>query len=575
MTDSTNIFRSGVSREEAENIINKFLNNEHYRVLAVKGKWGVGKTHLVQKLLNEHSGEYYYYASVFGISSIEQLKGRIIANSHQSNSNRVNKLINNTVEWLSINAAKLEKTPKLELGSMQIVGSLMSAVGDLGLNILFNENARNSIICIDDLERKSKLPIDELLGFVEYLVQELKCKIILIYSDDNLDQASKKTLKIYREKVIDREFTLAPTVEENLDFIFEDHPDIEVIKSVFIKTLTNNIRVFRKTRWLIDELSPLIADWQPSLRNQVIRNCIVINLVTIDTDFCKNSSITIDNILSLTDSSKYQNNDGFEEQIQLVHKLSYIGYNSLEIDEIIINSVERSLSSYDETEFIKRGEILNEREEKNQVIEKLRNLGKPYHNSFGNSEQEIIEEIKTFLEENHLYLSISEFEQVEQLASIVELDISQYEEALLEHKLKNSDPHYFNDLNVFRAKLRKHPELAVYLEEQKNQYLQSLDISTAIKNIINSNSLSISPWEKENVTFINNCTVEEYIQWLEKGDSDLYLMVKQFLKFGLPASQKLEQAIRILAKKSKLNKIRAKFLYNIDIDNLPNTNDEN
>lgn len=204
MADSTNTFRSGVSREEAENLINKFLNNENYRVLAMKGKWGVGKTHLVQKLLNEHSGEYYYYASVFGISSIEQLKGRIVANYNQSNLNPVNKFINNVFEWISSNATKLDKTPKFELGSMQIVGSLMSVAGDLGLNILFNENARNSIICIDDLERKSKLPIDELLGFVEYLVQELKCKIILIYSDDNLDQGSQDILQIYKEKVIDR-----------------------------------------------------------------------------------------------------------------------------------------------------------------------------------------------------------------------------------------------------------------------------------------------------------------------------------------------------------------------------------
>ncbi|MEH2301366.1 MAG: hypothetical protein V7K88_20825 [Nostoc sp.] len=70
-----------------------------------------------------------------------------------------------------------------------------------------------------------------------------------------------------------------------MDFIFKDNPDIEVIKSVFINAGTNNIRVIRKTKWLIDELIPLMKDWQPSLRNQVIRNSIVINLAKLDTGF--------------------------------------------------------------------------------------------------------------------------------------------------------------------------------------------------------------------------------------------------------------------------------------------------
>lgn len=340
MTGSTNTLRSGVSREEAENIINKFLSNKDYKVLAVKGKWGIGKTHLVRNFLDEHQKNYYLYASVFGISSIEQLKARIVGNYQK---NVKPKPINNILEFFNRNSGRLEKIPKLDFG---LSGSLLAIGGDLLLEIFFNLNVNNnSIICIDDFEIKSQLPLDEILGFVEYIVQELKCKIILIYSDDNLDQASTEILQTYREKVIDREFTLAPTVEENLDFIFKDHPDKELVKSIFIKTHTNNIRVLRKTRWLIDELLPLIKDWQPSLRNQVLINSIVINLAKFDKDFYKFFSIDIESILSLTNPSIYENNDSFDKNIQLIQKLSNIGYNSLEIDEIIINSIETSISN--------------------------------------------------------------------------------------------------------------------------------------------------------------------------------------------------------------------------------------
>ena len=67
MTESTNKANAGVNRKEAKSSLEKFLNNKHYSVLAVNGKWGIGKTHLVQNFLYEHTKSYYYYVSVFTI----------------------------------------------------------------------------------------------------------------------------------------------------------------------------------------------------------------------------------------------------------------------------------------------------------------------------------------------------------------------------------------------------------------------------------------------------------------------------------------------------------------------------
>ena len=56
-------------------------------------------------------------------------------------------------------------------------------------------------------------------------------------------------------------------------------------------------------------------------------------------------------------------------------------------------------------------------------------------------------------------------------------------------------------------------------------------------------------------------------QRLEKGHTELIDMVRWLLNSGYqPASKNLEQAIRILAECSRINKIRAKYLYEIDID---------
>ncbi|MFM6278567.1 MAG: P-loop NTPase fold protein, partial [Dolichospermum sp.] len=372
---STNPVNSGVNRKEAESIIEKFLDNENYRVLAVKGKWGVGKTHLVRTVLDKHQKNDYLYASVFGISSIEHLKARIFANYQK---NIKPKPINNVFEFLNRNSGRLEKTPKLDFG---LSGSLLTIGGDLLLEIFFNLNVNgNSIICIDDLERKSQLPLKDIFGFVEYLVQDFKCKIILIYNEDNLDEDSQTALETYREKVIDKEFNLNPTVDENLDVIFKDYPQIEiidVIKEVFKKAGTNNIRVIRKTKWLIDEFIPLMKDWEESLRHQIIRNIIVINLEKLDTEF-RNKFPSIKDIISTL-------------SIQLFFQKLFIPLK--ELDEIIIQVVDTSLSQSTELEFIKKGDILNKREIKNKTLQKLDELSNhlyrfKYQNSFADNEQE-------------------------------------------------------------------------------------------------------------------------------------------------------------------------------------------
>ncbi|MFM6201103.1 MAG: hypothetical protein ACKPE1_18525, partial [Dolichospermum sp.] len=512
------------------------------------------------------------YASVFGISSIQHLKARIFANYQKNIKPKpINNIFEFLIEFLNRNSGRLEKTPKLDFG---LSGSLLTIGGDLLLEIFFNLNVNgNSIICIDDLERKSQLPLKDIFGFVEYLVQDFKCKIILIYNEDNLDEDSQTALETYREKVIDKEFNLNPTVDENLDVIFKDYPQIEiidVIKEVFKKAGTNNIRVIRKTKWLIDEFIPLMKDWEESLRHQIIRNIIVINLEKLDTEF-RNKFPSIKDIISTL-------------SIQLFFQKLFIPLE--ELDEIIIQVVDTSLSQSTELEFIKKGDILNKREIKNKTLQKLDELSNhlyrfKYQNSFADNEQEIANGILGFMEENHLQLSLSQFRNIETFASMLGLDIDIYEKSLLEQILKETSE--LDDLFELRNTvtypylgqrnlLIKYPDLAASLNEKINEYYQTLDINitTALQNIINDDSYSKSSGIQEYIEFLKSRSVNEYCEWLTEGHPELPKMVKWLLKPGYePASQNLEKAICILAKKSELNKIRAKYLYNIDIDNQP------
>ena len=60
-----------------ELIIQNFIVNSNPGVIAIKGKWGIGKTHTWTQILEREKSNLalkkYCYVSLFGISSINEL----------------------------------------------------------------------------------------------------------------------------------------------------------------------------------------------------------------------------------------------------------------------------------------------------------------------------------------------------------------------------------------------------------------------------------------------------------------------------------------------------------------------
>ncbi|MGM3306589.1 hypothetical protein ACSQ6I_11530, partial [Anabaena sp. WFMT] len=271
------------------------------------------------------------------------------------------------------------------------------------------------------------------------------------------------------------------------------------------------------------------------------------------------------------------------KKLQFLQKIEEMGYRNLEqLDELISQLVNTPSSDSTESKFKDKGNFLNKREKNSQILKKLDELADnlyrfKYWNSFADNEQDIIDGIITLLENNHLDLSLSQFEDIEKFTSILEFDISKYKKPLLEKILTEIlEPNSYDDLISFRNKLTKYPDLEASLNEKIKEYHQTLDINTALKNIMNAYSSSSSPRLQQDIEFLRSLTVDEYCQWLKKDNPDLPKMVRWVLNSGYqPASQKLEQAIRILAECSKINKIRTKFIYDIDIDNPTNNHPRN
>jgi hypothetical protein len=174
--------------------IQKFLASPEPDVLCISGPWGVGKTCLWKDTLKKGpvpALSDYSYVSLFGIDSLEALKMAIYANQARLGKAPADK-------WRSKIAMGGKKAqPLLEL--TPYVGNLVKALGTL-----YFSQVTKQIVCIDDLERRSKnLDVKDVLGLISFLKEERMCKVVLLLNDGQLDAEGAEMFRGHFEKTIE------------------------------------------------------------------------------------------------------------------------------------------------------------------------------------------------------------------------------------------------------------------------------------------------------------------------------------------------------------------------------------
>lgn len=181
----------------------QLLDDDGSRVVALSGKWGTGKSFMwtqAQKDSAISRVKGALYTSLFGLSSIDQIKIKLIQDA----------------------APEFEKNPALVDGAKTVLGGAMKvlegfhsgfrALNDVGL-LVAPAVLRRKLIVIDDIERKHEsLKIDEILGFIDEFTQRYESRFLLILNTDQL--AHREVWDTLREKVVDQELRLTTTSDE-------------------------------------------------------------------------------------------------------------------------------------------------------------------------------------------------------------------------------------------------------------------------------------------------------------------------------------------------------------------------
>ncbi|WP_405383549.1 P-loop NTPase fold protein [Phascolarctobacterium sp.] len=205
------------SNSEIIDILDRYfdINDTDYAVL-IDGKWGTGKTYFAKNTLRAHIYSKYItdtkrfkeviYISLFSCESVDKLYDNIIGQTFLGN------LENKSRDVYQTETEKpLEKRGFCNVNGISSIVKAMGAVTDLlGENkkeLIRNVakdtiiNYENYVYVLDDLER-SKIPLEEILGFIDFLADQNHAKVIVLANESELK--SKNHQEEVKEKPADK-----------------------------------------------------------------------------------------------------------------------------------------------------------------------------------------------------------------------------------------------------------------------------------------------------------------------------------------------------------------------------------
>lgn len=531
-----------------ENVVS-FLKHDEKKVLVIKGKWGVGKTFKWNKIVENHSNSLdfssYSYISLFGLDGLKELQSGVFYNARPMKSDTKSSTIKSNLKKIGNIAKNIPQVSKY--------ANAMSAIE----NSLVNDY----LICIDDLERKSqKLSMSTLLGYVSNLSESSKCKIVLIFNDDTLNDEDKTEIDRYREKVIDLELEYSPKSVNNIDIEFNDHPCRDLICNTFKSEDLNNIRIIKHIKWNLNGLMKFIKDSEDAVKFDLLSTIAILTYVHHEPSINIRAS-EIERVFSYL-SDKEDSDKNLQKRIS---SLGYIYYVDHEAE--IINYIEDGWM--DEGLFKTNVLALNQRQLENNISSKLTAVWGFYNNNFLSTSDDVIRGLEGFLEEHLVSVSLRELHPM--LDTLNELKDnfkkSEWMDKYVVLKIDSDDPALIKQLKH----ITNNQDLIQKIEDKEKNFNQHHSIYAVLSKIVKNRG-----WNPEDEEYLANHSVDEIFEFLVSDDnSDLLGVVRESMGiFNSTEGDKprdvfgrnLHEALRRVSKRSKLDHYRITHFFNMKLD---------
>lgn len=232
----------------------------------ITGKWGCGKTYFIKNMIDKWCGSNRdvsensidlrpIYVSLNGLSSISsvirKVKTVLYPLLYSKGATVAKKVILTALRVASKSLIDLDKD-----GVGEDMDNLLDAEGIIEVFKSDSDTLKgNRVMILDDVER-CKIPLDELFGFINSIVEHSNSKIILICNEEKLDKVANKEglateYKDFKEKLVGQTFALevnyADVAGQFIDKLSNPiiNSNRDLIIDLFIASKRENLRLMR------------------------------------------------------------------------------------------------------------------------------------------------------------------------------------------------------------------------------------------------------------------------------------------------------------------------------------------
>ena len=572
-----------LAQEQIKQRISEFLSSTGPVTICIRGAWGTGKTYAwkewVKDSKDELQNERYSYVSLFGIDSLNDLKFQIFQQALPKEkigvettveSFRRNLLDSMGYGWCTRFVSLLSL---LSVSRIANFSDTVQSVAFLSMN--------ESLICLDDLERKGKnLSMTDVLGLITHLKEEKKCKVVIICNDGALNKAENKNFKKYRDKVIDIEFEYKPSASECSAIAFQEDSDLhKVLTDNCNKLGINNIRILKKIEQFARKLKRHVKGLDAEVLNQSLRTlCLYVwcryspKNMSPDYEHIKDQN-NFTKWLMMRETGRYSE----EKDAKWRAVLENYGYyltNLVELDPEISKLIEIGYIK-DDNEFNNAAKKVHEKAVAMKGDKSFTEAWEIYHYSFKNNGDEVAEKLFKALKKHAKNVNLNNLQGTVRVLRGLDRDdwaneaIDYYfEQRKTETGLFDPDSPISDNITDGR------------IIDRFNEFLASTkvehEIDEVVRRLVNKDG-----WSQEDEQTLVAATVDDYYKLFKSIDGD-YLSkyvhsCLQFGKFANPSEQqkkiheKAVSALKRIAGESEINKLRLERFGIVPDDNKDNT----
>jgi hypothetical protein len=549
--------------------IARFLRGSEPAVLCVTGEWGVGKTFLWHAVLDDLRNSRglsltrYSYVSLFGLNSLEDVKSSLFENMEWLDENPTNFAQRGKAGAKAL-AARAKKLSELA-GALPWVGQAFTKARSL-----YFSSIQSQIVCIDDLDRRSKdLDLKDVLGLTSFLREQRGCKVALLLNAAKLDKQDE--FEALAEKVIEAKVVLAPTASESAAIALPAHDAISVALRAHCEALgIYNIRVIKQIERLARRIDELLTTFPQPIRDQAIHSLALFGWSKYDRENAPSMQfLTISSIErhlsrghgsapqtrqeaaweSLLEKYKFGRSDDFDLAL-----LGYVSTMILDVDEIQAQA-----------------RALQERERIGALHGTFQAAWGSFHDSFDDDEDKVVQEIVDGAKKSYEVISLPNLNEIVLLLKALGRE-TEARDVLKFFADNHNEPRYWSSQNDPFSGGPFDPEIGAVIEQKKHTAEPGeFDVAAALIR-------AAKDYDPETIAKLAAVSVKTYFDLISARRGD---QLRSFVLSGLEFRRiqnatedmrrvvsLMEEALRIAGRKSRLNALRLKK-YGVSIEDLP------